>query len=224
MTRILAAFLCTVAALAAAPLSRDLGQNLAYLRVHVLPGDLPDAGTLRARSLVFDLRFATGDASGFERWLAARATAATPVFVLVNPETAAPLRAALAALKTHPGLLTVGRGSPDLKPDLTLPVSPAADRRAYDALEHGASLDSLLTDNPDKERNDEASLAQERAAPPPPEAESDGEAADLSSLADAAPQETPAAAAPPPVIDAVLQRAVQMQRALLALGRFPDKS
>jgi hypothetical protein len=220
MIRFLAVFLCTVIGLAAAPLERDLGRGLAYVRVHALPGDLPDAATLHARSLVLDLRFATGDAPHLATWLAARASAGTPVIVLVNPETATALRSALAPLKTHPGFLTIGRRSPGFTPDLVLTVSAATDRRAYDALENGATLDSLLTDNPGKERHDEASLAADSA---PPASAPEDEKPDLSDLSDAAGPEAPAAPAAPILIDAVLERAVQMQRTLLALGRLPDK-
>jgi hypothetical protein len=101
-----------------------------------------------------------------------------------------------------------------------LTVSAATDRRAYDALENGATLDSLLTDNPGKERHDEASLAADSA---PPASAPEDEKPDLSDLSDAAGPEAPAAPAAPILIDAVLERAVQMQRTLLALGRLPDK-
>ena len=78
------------------------------------------------------------------------------------------------------------------------------ERRAYDALEAGASVNSLLADNPNKVRNDEASLSKDRLA---------------EASADAADNALSGKRAPPP-IDATLQRAVHLHRALAALKKI----
>ena len=43
-------------------------------------------------------------------------------------------------------------------------ISAETERQAYDALEHGAAIESLLTETNDKPRNDEAKLAKDRGS------------------------------------------------------------
>ena len=216
---------------APAPLVRQLGQGLAYLRVHVLPADLLSisaqpvplmldlrhASSAKPVPVVLDLRYATaadGAAPALGAWLKAHCSAKTPVFVLVNAETAPALLAYFAAVEAPAGLVTLGPISPRFEPDIALKLSPAAERVAYDALEHGTPLDSLLTDNSVKTRHDEASIAQERtgAAGEPTTGNDDG--ADAEETAAVSP------ATPPPVIDYALLRAVHLHRALLALRKL----
>jgi len=205
----------------AAPL--DLGQNLSYVRLHRLPDD---AKTLTAAwispALVVDLRYPTVDGTpAIPAGLPARSRTA-PLFVLVGPGTPAEALAILRA--SAPALITLGLPAPNLTPDIALSVDPAADRKAYDALDAGDPVESLINVKIKKERFDEAALTREHAedlagATPPP----------FSPAAPAPPAapNTPAAATPaapappPPPIDVVLQRAVQLDRALLALGRLP---
>ncbi len=85
---------------------------------------------------------------------------------------------------------------------------PETERRAYDALERGAALASLVVARDDKPRNDEATLAKARQAD-----DSDDDDAPK-------PEEKPKPLLPPQVIDPVLQRAVQLDRSLLALKRL----
>jgi len=207
----LLAVLLPVAILAAPDrLEQDLGQGLAYCRVHALPADLPAAAPRGA--LVLDLRFAQGDdnaATAFGTWLKLHATAATPVFVLVNADTAPAALAYLAAHEPGPGLVTLGPRSSRLETDIVVKTSDRADRAAYEALEHGTALATLLTDPLVKPRHDEASIAQERTGPAAEEDDSD--TSDSASAAPTAP------AAPAPVIDYVLLRAVHLHRTLLAL-------
>ena len=107
-----------------------------------------------------------------------------------------------------PNLVVLGPAARDFEPDISVPVSPSAERRAYDALEKGAAIDSLVTEKVEKTRNDEERLDREHledGAPP----DEGGETAQANS--------------PPPapsLIDPVLQRAVQLHRALLALKRL----
>ena len=204
---------------AAPTAAMDLGQNLSYVRLHKLPDDARILSTAwSAPALVVDLRYPTVDGTpALPADLPARPPAA-PLFVLVGPDTPAGVLASLRA--SAPALITLGLPAPNLTPDIPLSVGPAADRRAYDALEAGAPVESLINVKIKKERFDEAALTREHAedlagaappapppaAPPPPAA---------------APGAPATPAPPPPPVDVVLQRAVQLDRALLALDRLP---
>ncbi len=213
---------------AAKPLTLDLGQGLAYHRAQTLPADLPASSPARPQPLVLDLRYTTGGpdaAITLAAWLKFRAVPRTPVFILANTETSPALRAAFAEREDTPGLIVLGLNAPDFTPDLALTADPTTARRAYDALTQPEALSTLITPTLTKPRNDEAALAAEwhpdrtganpsvaadlpadhgkRAASPPPVAPSD-----------------PAAPAPPHLIDAVLQRAVHLHRALVALRQI----
>lgn len=183
----------------------DLGQGLGYLRIHslaeadgalhkVVPG---------ARALVLDLRYATGDeaSAAVAAALAARPTDA-PLFVLVSPATPAALAPALA------GVLTLGAPGSTPTPKVVVQTDAATDRRAYDALDAGTPLADLISGQVEKQRYDEASLVDEfnhgdRDPEPPP-------GPDPTTQPGEKPGETK-------LIDRVLQRAVHLHRALLAL-------
>ena len=202
-------------AASAEQLSRDLGKGLVYCRVHALPADLP-AATTKPGAVVLDLRYARGEAGGtaaLGTWLKSR-NAAAPVFILLNADTAPAVLAYFTAHDPTAGQLTLGAASPGFTPDIALKISAAAERTAYDALEHGTPVDSLLTDPLDKPRHDEAAIAQERTA-----AADDATAPDTD-LADPVDAATAAPAAPPAVIDYALLRAVHLHRALLALRKL----
>ncbi len=192
----------------------DLGQGLGYLRVHSLAAD--DAILRKSVSapaaLVLDLRYVTADAVAtgeFKAIIAARPPGAQ-LFVLVSPATPPALAPALAAF---PALILGAPGSVPA-PKVVVQTDAAADRRAFDALESGTELAKLITGRIEKERFDEATLVQEfkngnhdvdfPAQPDPTAAKPD---------APVPPKETPPAAP----IDRVLQRAVHLHRALLAL-------
>ena len=237
MKRLGLLLLAGVLALAAAPASRaaagspapemtakkggPLGPNLSYLRVHTLPGD---QGTLAAAAagngtLLLDLRFAASDpesANIFLGWLKSRARASAPVLTLLNAETSPALLALFHEGRLPAGVVTLGPISPGLALDVPVETTIAADRAAYDALEHGTALEELVNPKIDKVRHDEAAMARERAA---------GVAAaetDDTSTPDA--EEKPASgtsAAPARPLDQVLQRAVQLQHALQALHKIP---
>jgi hypothetical protein len=188
-----------------APLERDLGSGLVYVRVRALPADLPVKSAGRVPACIIDLRYVETDGDGaaaFSAWLKARATRRTPVFVIANADTARPL---LKEINTHErgtGVAVVGIPRGAFKPDVAVSASAEDERRAYDALERGAAIGTLLADNPNKVRNDEASLSKDRLA------EASAEAT------------TPAKKEEPPPIDAALQRAVHLHRALVALKRL----
>jgi hypothetical protein len=199
-------FAVLVTMAAAAPVERDLGQGLVYYRLHALPGDLPAAQGNGRQACVLDLRYASGDVQGaaaLSAWLRFHAGPHSPVFVVANAETAAPLLAALAGPERSPGVLRVGIASDAFQPDSAVSISAVNEHRAYDAFEHGTALAVLLTEHPEKARNDEASLAKDRPVEAPPDS----------------PEGAKAAAAAPP-IDAALQRAVQLHRALVALRKI----
>jgi hypothetical protein len=201
---ILSWFLVSGLALAA-PLERDVGAGLIYVRVHSIPADLPATPGGRVPACIVDVRYVETDGDGaaaFAAWLKGRATTRTPVFVIANADTARPLLKELGAHERGTGIAVVGIPRGSFKPDVSVNASADDERKAYDALEKGAAIGTLLSDNPNKVRNDEASLSKDRLA------EASAEATDGS------------AKQTPPPIDAALQRAVHLHRALVALKRL----
>jgi hypothetical protein len=193
----------------AAPLERDLGQGLRLFRLHELPGDLPTASAADAKGppCVVDVRYAKADddaAKAFFAWLKFRAKPRAPVFVLVNGDTAGAVLETLTAREKGGGIVVIGAPSRKLEPDIPTRMTGEDERRAYDALEKGTAVGVLLTDNPDKVRNDEASLSRDRLAD-----------ASADTAADAL---APKRVVPP--IDTALQRAVHLHRTLLALRKL----
>ncbi|HEY3755168.1 MAG TPA: hypothetical protein VGL42_03360 [Opitutaceae bacterium] len=209
--RALFLFLIATAAACAAPLQKDLGQGLVYFRMHQLPGDLPANPGAKGRPCVLDLRYVKGTAAAaadLKAWLASHATIKTPVLLLANADTSPALLAPLAAAQSIPGLVIIAPETVKFPADIAVDVSPRRERKAYDALEEGTPVEKLLNDNPPKERNDEARLARDHISDEEMEAETES----------ANPTDAPAP--PRPLIDAELQRAVQLHRALLALKQL----
>ena len=191
------------AAVAAVPEVRDLGRGLAYVRIRVLPGDLPGNPVGLAAACVVDVRYAPAGREAvvaFIAWLKFRATPRSPVFVLANRETSAELRTALRESHRGTGIAVIGIPGPGFEPDVVVRSNPEAEKAAYAALDGGTPVSVLLTDHPDKVRNDEARLAK----------------SPMASLAD----EAPAVGESPMIpVDAALQRAVHLHRSLVALRR-----
>ncbi len=189
----------------------DLGQGLGYLRV----GEYATAGKAIVshlpgnRALVLDLRHTIADDEAAGRFATALASrqAAAPLLILVSPDTPPAFTAALA--KPSAGVLTVGVRESIPAPLVVVAQSPDTDRRAYDALETGAPLAALINGRLEKERFDESVLAREFAngnhAPEPPPAP------------DPTAAKKGGAETPPPLTDRVLQRAIHLHRALLAI-------
>lgn len=189
----------------------ELGSNLAYARI-AQASDLGEAA-LAARAgqpLVLDLRYTTAAdpaaAEGLRALLSARA-AQVPLFVLLSPQTPAAFTEVLSRLPA--GAVTLGVAGSVPAPGVLVAQTPETDRRAYAALSPEIPLAALLSGKFEKERFDEAALVKEfrngnpNAAPPP-----------------APDPAAPKAAEPAPVLtDRVLQRAVHLHRALLALKR-----
>jgi hypothetical protein len=187
----------------------DLGQGLSYVRV---PTASDAAGVLQqagpgVRALVLDLRYTTTSdesTAALKAAIAAR-PAGSQLFVLVSPATPASLAPALA------NTLTLGAPGSKPAPKVVVQTDAVTDRRAHDALAAGTPVAGLISGRIEKERYDEASLVQEfnngdhDAEPPPgpdPTAAKPGEKMPEARL-----------------IDRVLQRAVHLHRALLALRR-----
>ena len=120
--------------------------------------------------------------------------------ILLNGETAPELvQAATAPL---PRQLTVGRKADSAAADILVNVNPDDERRAFDALTSGTSIEKLVSNNAEKRRFDEAALTRSHANGTPR----------------SQPEEEPAAddkaAAEKPPTDVALLRAVQLHRTL----------
>lgn len=177
----------------------DLGEGLRYLRVSDLaavPEEIGDA------PLVVDLRRSGG--GNTDRLEAILRSNGAVRFVLLGKDTAPDIRRFLGSRSAAVITLAVQGVDPDA--DVVLNTSPEEDLRAYDAHENGRELALLIQPPVRKTRRDEAAIVRDRvngrgaAQAENPSAESDnGE---------------------PPIVDMVLQRAVQLHRGLKALGRL----
>ncbi len=177
----------------------DLGQGLGYLRVHQLDEAIkPIAGS---GALVLDLRHTTATpeaVTSFAATLSFRSPSST-LFVLVGPDTPAGLTSALKG-----NFVSLGIKGSHPEPQVVVEQTAEADHAAYDAGESGTALASLIAGKIEKERFDEATLVHEfkngNHDAHPPEA-------------------NPAkpAGSPTALTDRVLQRAVHLHHALLAL-------
>jgi hypothetical protein len=185
----------------------DLGQGLAYLRVHQLGEAIkPLAGS---NALVLDLRHTTATAetvSAFSAALSFRAEGSS-LFALVGPDTPDRLVGVLNAK-----LVTIGIRAAHPAPQVVVEQTAEVDRAAYAAYDTGTALDRLISGKIEKERFDEATLVHEfksgnHDAKPPEATPAPGPG-----------KEAPAAPAAP-LVDRVLQRAVHLHHALLALKR-----
>ncbi len=205
----------------AAPFTGDLGSGLLYYRAHELPGDLPAPAAQAGQSCVLDLRFTRADAAAataLSGWIKFHAAPRSPVFILANAETSAAVLAVLSRRDASPGIILLGAAAAGFAPDIAVAVEAAVERTAYDAAESGIALDRLVYAPVEKVRNDEAKLARERKS----ETSSDNPPRPSPAVREnAEPAAAPAAQpSPPPLTDPVLQRAVHLHRALLALKRI----
>lgn len=202
-------------ALAAEP--PDLGNNLAYLRVHSLADSSAElkAALALKHAYVLDLRYATATDEAVAVLKTALATHPqdAPLFILVGPATPGALINAING-PTRAKLVTLGIAGTLPTPRVEVRTSPETDRAAYDAFDHGKSLNELVSGKIEKDRYDEATLVHEfKNGNPDPEA----------ALSDATKSRTDksddAAEANEPLRDRVLQRALNLHQALLALRR-----
>ena len=184
----------------------DLGQGLVYLRVHALADTVKAAASPGA--LVLDLRYATADdasAAALRIALASR-PAAAPLFILVSPATPP----VLAPVISQSPALTLGLAGSSPAPLVVVKTDAATDRHAYDAFDAGTPVDQLISGKIEKERFDEATLVEEFKNGNP-------EAQPLAAPDPTAPKAGDEPAKPTLLVDRVLQRAVHLYHALLAL-------
>ncbi len=215
--RLSLALLLPALAVRADPAGRteDLGQGLAYYQPAAAePAVAAFAQAWAQGAVVLDLRGAAPGSPTAQAWLEAlrHPPVGQPIcLVLISPVTPAGLLAALNP--GPPGCLTLGAATATFHPDIEVATPPELDRQASTALAAGAPVASLLDPAPAKRRYDEALLARDRNAPVEDPATPElkpGESADKP-------------ADPPPLVDAVLQRAVQIHRGLLALRLKPAR-
>ena len=208
--------------LALAAESPDLGNNLAYLRVHSLADSDPElkAALALKHAYVLDVRYATAtdDAiAALKNSLATHPTDA-PLFVLISPATPAGIIEVINS-PTHAKLITLGIAGTQPAPRIEVRTSPETDRAAYDAFDHGKSLIELVTGKMEKDRYDEAALVHEfKNGNPDPESALSVDPT-KSKTANGADKSDDAAEPTEPLRDRVLQRALHLHQALLALRR-----
>lgn len=201
--------------------AQSLGRNFYYVRVHALPGDLPAAAPEPHDSIVLDLRFVSAGkeaAEAFAAWLKFQARPASPVVVLVNARTSPALLGPLSEARSPAGVVCIGPADPAIKPDIAVNISADADRLAYEAFEHGVSLADLITPKVDKIRHDESTIAQERSASAANSSDDETDDDFLPAANSRATGMTKTTAVVP--VDAILQRALQLHRALVALKKI----
>lgn len=218
MKSLLRFILLFVPAFAFAAESPDLGNNLAYLRVHSLADSSAElkAALALKHAYVLDVRYATATDEAIAALNTSLAThpADAPLFILISPSTPAGIIDAINA-PAHAKFVTLGIAGTQPTPRIEVRTSPEIDRAAYDAFDHGKSLTELVTGKMEKDRYDEATLVHEfKNGNPDPEAA-------LSPDAPKAKSDKADDAADPvePLRDRVLQRALNLHQALLALRR-----
>jgi len=197
-----------------------LGNNLSYVRVHSLDDSAADLRSkLSAKhAFVLDLRYVTAndESVGVLKTALAAHPAEAPLFILVSPATPAGV---IGALTVKSGtLVTLGVAGSESSPQIAVRTEAETDRRAYDAFDNGTPLDALISGKIEKDRYDEATLVHEfkngNSEPEPPLSP------DPTKLKIASGSDKPAegaAIATAPLKDLVLQRALNLYQALLAL-------
>ncbi|HKB91179.1 MAG TPA: hypothetical protein VKC60_11735 [Opitutaceae bacterium] len=199
----------------------ELEAGLIYIRAPTLLVKLPDGAVV-----ILDLRGTAGDETTAQILVTEiKKRAPKPTLMLINSSTSA---AVVQRVPHIPGLLTLAPS--DVHSGVTLSVKTTAeeDNRAVAALAAGTSPTKLIEEKMKKARYDEATLMRDHAngsedAPDTSKPNSELPASSTpkdSSVAKKADDKTETAKEEVPVRDAVLQRAVQLYRALIALGRL----
>jgi hypothetical protein len=193
----------------------DLGNDLSYLQVNALTGaaQLLPPSLAQPRAVVLDLRYATTDEAGTASLRAAlkQHPAGAPLYILLSPDT--PPDVVTVVNQTPGTCFTLGLSSAKSAARIQVRTDAASDLRAYEALAAGTAPSTLISGKITKERFDEATLVQEfkngnpdaePPAPPDPTVTKQG-GAEVHQDG--------------PLVDRVLQRAVHLHQALLALRR-----
>jgi len=220
-------FLLALSGLHAA-LEKELGQALAYLRITDVNADAAlVVDTIERRpALVLDLRslpVADGLAESIQAALAKPPAPHAIRIVLINSTTAPALVA--ATTQALPSVVTIGPRSPAITPDIAVTITDEEDRRAFAALATGTALEKLITDSHEKPRYDEAKLVQDHAnGVTTPDsvlpADADDDSVTSEPVGDKKVPNADKKTPPAPVVDLVLERAVQLHRSLLALKKL----
>ncbi|MFT3828206.1 MAG: hypothetical protein QM691_00720 [Opitutaceae bacterium] len=198
---------------AAAPADpADLGRGLRYFRPGANNDDASFAAANAASALVLDLRAsATNDRSAERlRELLGRRDAARPLLLLLGNATPEELRAMVP--RHAAGVLTLATKASAIPADVIVEIDAAQERAALDALAAGRPPRELIEAKIEKQRFDEARLAQNHA----------NGVREREPVPVARPDTKPAKPSPAPLQDLLLQRAVAIHRALLALDRIPE--
>ena len=220
-----AAFLiATLAVSRGAPLEADLGQGLSYLRPIQAEEDIASlrAPLSQRGALILDFRGvkATPETAHLLRaTLQSHAATDRLRFILINESTSLELRAAATA--RLPGIVSLAPASENpVGADVSVITAAQLETRAIEIIEKGGPVTQLLPSAVEKERYDEASLVRDHAQgkdrEPPPTPKKPGP---VPAIADKNAESATEAEANAPVVDAVLHRAVQLHRTLLALKK-----
>ncbi|HLP02575.1 MAG TPA: hypothetical protein VK163_11175 [Opitutaceae bacterium] len=198
---------------AAAPTDpADLGRGLRYLRLGAPDDDASFAAANAAAALVVDLRESTPGDRGATRLreLLARRDAARPLLFLLGTATPNDLRAIVP--RDTAGVLTIATKASGIPAEVIVEIDAAQERAALEAHTAGRPARELIETKIEKQRFDEARLAHDHA----------NGARERDATPVAKPDAKPTEPASAPLQDVLLQRAVAIHRALLALGRIPE--
>ncbi len=201
---------------------RELIPGLPYFRITDYMKEAAEVQTaLTKDAVVIDLRSTAGSSEAAialtEHLEEARVSQRGIRLILINPSTSPEIVKALS--KPRPRQLTLGPRAPELTPDIAVASSAEEDRRAYDALASGTPLEKLISSITDKKRFDEAALVRSRAGLTSPALETEPDVTTAVESAATSGQKENQPVAPPPPHDLVLERAVQIYRALLVAKR-----
>ena len=192
----------------------DLGQGLGYVRIHSSAEATKLLAPLAAKdtALVVDLRYPTDELADYDTVLQQleRHPAGHPLFLLVGAETPPGEVLLVKAMATRSLVLGPTNSWVPENHGVLVTQTAEADRQAYQAYKAGQSVADLISGKIEKDRYDEASLMTDfrggNTDPQPPPAPDPTKS-----------KATPDTAPKPVPTDRVLQRAVHLHRALLAL-------
>ena len=192
----------------------DLGQGLGYVRIHSSAEADKLLAPLAAKdaALVVDLRYPTDELANYDavRQQLERHPAGHPLFLLVSADTPPGEVLLVKAMATRSLVLGPTNSWVPENHGVLVAQTAEADRQAYNAYEAGQPVADLISGRIEKDRYDEAALMTDfrggNTDPQPPSAPDPTK-----------PKTTPDAAPRPVPTDRVLQRAVHLHHALLAL-------
>ncbi|HEU5079401.1 MAG TPA: hypothetical protein VFT72_09310 [Opitutaceae bacterium] len=208
---------------ASAAIEQEIEKGLYFVRVADLDKETATvSAALAHEDVIIDLRYTKGSVDAAATFAAHLHSAPnTPTahrLILLTPTTSPAIIDALSEQIPH--VLTLSPRSEALNTDIQVNTSAEIDRTAYDAVNSGTALDKVISSNPEKRRFDEAALAHERAAAAELPADDEDQIDAIAGTTQPTPA-NPEAAKKSPVAphDRVLERAIQINRALLVMKR-----